>query len=288
LISPFSPTVNLLGKSFTLTTEINQRDLNELLRRAFSSIIWFTYRRNFPILKPQSPLKNFISDTGWGCMIRAGQMMWAEVLKRLWDVKISKDVIELIRLFLDSEIKLEKAPFSIQQISQKAAKNFNVMPGEWYKATTIIMSLEECYEEYEKICEKKEKVIAFSVFPDGCIFVDKILEKVTKAKKCEVCQAKHKAKKRNNSTENNEKSLKFQSNLCPTCLHFEKALFLLVCLRLGSAKPNPEYFPMMKYFMRSPYSVGVLGGRPRRALYFVGYQDDNLIIQDPHYVQVNF
>ena len=286
-ITPNSTTVYLLGKPFTYNPKISQRELNEQLRRAFSDIIWFTYRRNFPILKPQNPLKNFISDTGWGCMIRAGQMMWAEVLRRLWDLKMSKDLIELIRLFLDSELKLEKAPFSIQQISQKAAKNFNVLPGEWYKATTIIMSLEECYDEYLKFCNKNEKV-AFSVFPDGCIFVDKILEKVTKPKKCEFCQAAHlkrKLKNHKNSEENNEKKRKFQPGLCKECLKFERNLFLMVCLRLGSGKPNPEYFPMMKYLMSSPYSVGVLGGRPRRALYFVGFQNDLLIIQDPHYVQ---
>lgn len=116
----------MLGRIYEINKETNQKELNELLKRDFTDIIWFTYRRNFPILKPQSPMRNYISDTGWGCMIRAGQMMWAEVLKRLIKVKVSKEFLEIIGLFLDSEVKMEKAPFSIQQITQIAAKNFQV------------------------------------------------------------------------------------------------------------------------------------------------------------------
>lgn len=301
----------LLGKIYRYNSEISLKELNDQLKRSFNSIIWFTYRRNFPILKPQKPNKDYISDTGWGCMIRAGQMMWAEVLKRFLKAKSHKEIVEIIRLFLDSEVKMEKAPYSIQQISQVAAKNFNIEPGDWYKATTIIMSLEECYENYKNCLnksieiKKENKEIAFAVFPDGCIFVDKILEKVTKPNlKCIYCKNNskkidiknnfnHKTSNFDNNIENckdneDHNGLKYISNKCATCSKWEKSLFLLVCLRLGSTRPNPEYFPMMKYLINSCFSVGVLGGRPRRALYFVGYQDDNLIIQDPHYVQVIF
>lgn len=79
-------------------------------------------------------------------MIRAGEMMFAEVLKRHLDAGIFiEKKIEIIKLFLDSE---SKAPFSIKKITDVSAKNFEVYPGEWFKATTIILSLEELYEEY--------------------------------------------------------------------------------------------------------------------------------------------
>lgn len=82
-------------------------------------------------------------------MIRAGEMMFAEVLKRHLDAEMFiEKKIEIIKLFLDSE---PKAPFSIKKITDVSSKNFDVYPGEWFKATTIILSLEELYDEYKYI-----------------------------------------------------------------------------------------------------------------------------------------
>jgi cysteine protease ATG4 len=43
----------------------------------FKRIIWFTYRSDFPCIKGE-----ILSDTGWGCMIRAGQMLMAQALRK--------------------------------------------------------------------------------------------------------------------------------------------------------------------------------------------------------------
>lgn len=34
-----------------------------------------------------------------------------------------------------------------------------------------------------------------------------------------------------------------------------------------------------------PQSVGIVGGRPSASLYFVGFQDSNIMYLDPHEVQ---
>jgi len=56
-------------------------------------------------------------------------------------------------------------------------------------------------------------------------------------------------------------------------------------LRLGMAGVDPEYFELIKSCLRQPQCVGILGGKPNFALYFVGFQGDELIFLDPHYVQ---
>ena len=77
---------------------------------------WFTYRKGFAQIGGNGPS----SDQGWGCMLRAGQMMLAETISQ---IKLSRDYKwkldsesetyqEIISLFLDTH----SSPVSIQQV----------------------------------------------------------------------------------------------------------------------------------------------------------------------------
>jgi cysteine protease ATG4 len=44
-----------------------------------------TYRAIFPEMDARS--KNYVTDTGWGCMVRVGQMLMAQTLKKHLKIK---------------------------------------------------------------------------------------------------------------------------------------------------------------------------------------------------------
>ena len=63
-------------------------------------------------------------------------------------------------------------------------------------------------------------------------------------------------------------------------------VLILIPMKLGrDQKINPIYGQCLKSFLATDTCVGVIGGKPKHSLYFVGFQDDNLIHLDPHLVQ---
>lgn len=69
-------------------------------------------------------------------------------------------------------------------------------------------------------------------------------------------------------------------------LSWEKSLLLLIPLRLGTSNVPNEYIESLKWCLRHKNSVGIMGGRPNHAIYFVGYKEksNSLIGLDPHTV----
>ena len=63
-----------------------------------------------------------------------------------------------------------------------------------------------------------------------------------------------------------------------------KSLFIIQCVRLGMEDVPEQYFKLIKSVFDIPQCVGIMGGKERKALYFVGHEGNNLIFLDPHYV----
>jgi len=72
----------------------------------------------------------------------------------------------------------------------------------------------------------------------------------------------------------------------PDHLGWKRSVLVIVPLRLGMESVAKEHYKAIKSCFSSeiPQAVGILGGRPNQALYYVGHQDDELIFLDPHFV----
>ena len=67
--------------------------------------------------------------------------------------------------------------------------------------------------------------------------------------------------------------------------NWTRPTLLLIPIMFGMKTVNQECYDIIKFALRLPQTVGIIGGKPKSALYFPGFQGDRLIFLDPHKVQ---
>ena len=280
--------LKLLNKIYVFTQQHQKIDNKEVLQfyrkqltqdrervkadfiKTFHSIVWMTYRKNFTSMTTSATnipkALQTDSDTGWGCMIRGGQMLLSNViLRHLFSTDFCLSMLNenndarvkylsLLWQFMDNGSGSEAA-FSIGNIVEVGIK-YGIKPKDWYGPSSIIQILNELNDKHAPFTDFKTVA-----FPEGVIYKDVVLSKACDIAEENVCVDK--------ITEKNWKN----------------SVAVLVGFRLGLDTINPEHHAAIFRLFDFPQFTGMVGGQGKGALYFVGYQDKELIFLDPHVTQ---
>ncbi|XP_060943014.1 cysteine protease atg4da [Limanda limanda] len=300
--------VSVLGHSYLLNSE----DEVERFRLAFVSRIWLTYRREFPPMEGST----WTTDCGWGCMLRSGQMLLAQgllvhLMPRDWawpDAQQLTDVdFEVFRpnsparaggvpipyfgsprgsntpvksLPSDQVPKSSQkkrpecardrqaepihqglvtwfgdqplAPFGVHQLVE-IGKSSGKKAGDWYGPSIVAHILRKAVA---KTCVVQN--LALYVAQDCTVYKEDV------ARLCDPSLSQTPPDPSNETW---------------------KSVIILVPVRLGGEALNPSYIECVKNILKLECCIGIIGGKPKHSLYFVGFQDEQLLYLDPHYCQ---
>ncbi|XP_046402193.1 cysteine protease ATG4B [Ischnura elegans] len=218
------------------------------IRKDIQSRLWFTYRKGFIPIGDTG----LTSDKGWGCMLRCGQMVLGQALIHLhlgrewrWPGQSGDDYGKYVRILRMFEDR-RAAPFSIHQIALMGASSEGKAVGEWFGPNTIAQVL-------RKLAVSDEwSSLVVHVAMDNTVIIGNI------KREC------------------------FRGGVERGAW---RPLLLVVPLRLGLSEINPVYVHGLKVCFTFKQSLGVIGGKPNHALYFIGCVGDEVIFLDPHTTQ---
>ena len=272
---------NIPGNSYNiLSKKLNNND--EKKNKILLKIIYFSYKSNFNQIQNINKLSFiYTSDTGWGCMIRCGQMIMSRGLYKYFkkNLKIStfQSIKETIKYFFDlpylnedlpiffekmktilNNSKIIYAPFSINNLCL-FGNLCNKSSGEWFSDVnmsylfTIISLTFNLFDNLEIL--NFQSGFYLSDLLDKCFT---IIEK-----------------------ENNNKCNLYEFNVKK--YEFKKSGIIYISVRIGLDFISNNYYEQIKNIFNCKQCLGIIGGRTNFAFYFIGYNDQgNLLYLDPH------
>jgi len=254
-------TYSVFGKTFRIPEDRDQ------FLKYLKGKIWCSYRKNFCAIGGTGPT----TDSGWGCMLRAGQMMLAEGLVRMnlgkdWTYetdKVKENSNSPYWRLLNQIIDKRSSRYSIQAIAQMGVSE-NKPVGSWFGPTNICNVIRKLSEFDEQNNYKCHLAMGNTM----------IIEEIERLM-VDVCEA---------DDSNGEPSSASKTNNDSKSTW--KPLIMLTSSRIGLEQVNPSNLNHLKQLLDDPCSLGFVGGKPNSAYYFLGHSDENKFVYlDPHITQ---
>lgn len=75
------------------------------------------------------------------------------------------------------------------------------------------------------------------------------------------------------------------SIVCEDCNQATISVAVIALTRIGLDRPEERYLKVLSRMMEVSQFKGVIGGKPKKALYFLGRHNQDYVYLDPHFVQ---
>uniref|UniRef100_A0A672N007 Cysteine protease n=1 Tax=Sinocyclocheilus grahami TaxID=75366 RepID=A0A672N007_SINGR len=261
-----SEPVWILGQQFSALTE-----KDEILADV-TSRLWFTYRKNFQPIGGTGPT----SDTGWGCMLRCGQMILGQALicrhlGRDWrwspGQRQRAEYINILNAFIDKK----DSYYSIHQIAQMGVGEGKSI-GQWYGPNTVAQVLKKLavFDSWSRL--------AVHVAMDNTVVIEEIKRLCMPWLDFDrgACAVSEEPREMNGDLEGACALAEEETALW-------KPLVLLIPLRLGLSDINEAYIEPLK-MVYLWFSTDYINAKCYMAVYCV-LNGDELIYLDPHTTQ---
>ncbi|KAJ1973617.1 Cysteine protease atg4 [Dimargaris verticillata] len=282
LIEPPSRTFLAAGQPLTIAPQLpsSQTALNTLpdlyppdFLADFKSRVWCTYRSHFP---PLSSVAALTSDSGWGCMLRAAQSLVAQafvllLLGRDWSVDdhtLDAQAVEryrrILTLFLDHPDA--DTPLALHHMVRRG-QTFGMRVGEWFGPHTT------CHVLRDLVNGAQPFGMRVHLAADGVIYRDLLTQTWEPTAVVSTSLPYGPVAAQTGADDSTA-----EPALGPT--------IILVPTRLGIHQINQVYHAFLRYCFTLPQFIGIAGGKPSSAAYFIGLEGhDHLLYLDPHYVR---
>ncbi|CEF71463.1 Peptidase C54 family-containing protein [Strongyloides ratti] len=195
---------------------------------------------------PSIPYTKETGDCGWGCMIRVMQMMTAQAYSKIFvDNNFKGNYNDYLKI-LELFDDSSNGPLGLSNFVKYPYENYKKKVGSWFSPSEAAQVMNQLLKD-QKI-KDNDILNSISIYctVNSCLAIDQI----------------------ENLSEN-----------------WKKRIFLIIPVRLGVKDINKCYYEHITKIFSFHNCLGIMGGKAKRSLYYIGCYNDSLIYLDPHLMQ---